>query len=171
MDYRKALAIGDIIDESKKRVPILRSINYKYKKEAKFDRQNSSDILPRYTREKSFASITSIASSDKSVDLSVGATSKNSYETKTTSKRSVGVRNALQIPLEETEPFINSVNNPFRDESRNVDSVFNLPESSSRLKLLEAVTLPQTIAARKKGEKMTVDGVLAQALSFMNEAK
>ena len=61
--------------------------------------------------------------------------------------------------------------NPFRNESRDIDTKYNLPDASSRAKLLDALTSPQVKAARKKGIQLTVDAVLAQALSLMIEAR
>ena len=72
---------------------------------------------------------------------------------------------------EKIETLSTEESNPFRNESRDIDIKYNLPDASSRAKLLDALTSPQVRAARKKGIQLTVDAVLAQALSLMNEAK
>ena len=110
--------------------------------------------------------------SNKSVDSTLISSKLSRASSQlSTSSHSMVSQGSAAVAAEGAELLSMEESNPFRNESRDIDVKYNLPDASSRAKLLDSLTSPQVKAARKKRIPLTVDAVLAQALSLMTEAK
>ena len=133
--------------------------------------QSGKFLLPHIQDEA--ASKWTRSDSNKSVDSTLISSklSRASSQLSTSSHSMVSQGSAAAEAADGAELLSMEESNPFRNESRDIDVKYNLPDASSRAKLLDSLTSPQVKAARKKRIPLTVDAVLAQALSLMTEAK